>query len=100
MAVTTFASGRWRVAEGAEDEFVGRWREFLGWTNQTYDELEKATLLRSQSDRRSFVSFAEWTSPEARDSWKHSPGFLERFTACRELCDDFEGGDFTPEVLI
>lgn len=90
-----YASGNWHVGDGKESEFVDRWREFLGWTRENHPTLNWATLVRAEGDSSRFVSFAEWETSEARDAWKNSKDFMERFTACRELCDEFQGGDFT-----
>ena len=89
-----FASGHWKVHKGAADEFVERWREFLGWTRQNHQGLSSATLIRSATDPDRFVSFAAWASADERDAWKQSEDFMKRFSACRELCDEFAGGDY------
>lgn len=95
-----FASGTWIVRAGAADEFVQRWQEFLGWTRRDHAGLESASLVRSNADPNRFVSFAAWTSAEDRDAWKQSDGFGQRFSACRELCDEFMGGDYDGVVTI
>jgi heme-degrading monooxygenase HmoA len=88
------ASGRWQVREGEAESFIDEWRRFLGWTRDHYDELISATLFQSEDDPNRFVSFAIWEGSQPRREWKDSAGFMTRFTACRELCDEFEGGDF------
>lgn len=95
-----YASGRWHVTEGSEELFVERWEEFLSWTRETQPALEQASLIRSTEDPRLFLSFAAWKDPGARNAWKQSEGFAKRFSACRELCDEFMGGDFEQEVRI
>lgn len=95
-----YASGRWQVTEGKEEEFTARWNEFLGWTRQSYPELISAGLLQSTEDPSVFVSFAEWTDPAARAAWKASDGFAERFGACRALCTAMDGSDFNRVVTI
>ncbi len=95
-----YASGRWQVADGQADLFVERWRDFLTWTRDEHPELEFARLIRSETDPNRFVSFASWGSAEARNAWKQSPGFAERVSACRALCDDFQGDDFSTAVAI
>jgi len=82
------------VREGAEDEFVSRWTDFLGWTRETQPGLVSARLLRDEQDPRHFVSFAEWQDPGARDGWRQRPEFSAKFAACRELCDEFYGSDY------
>lgn len=95
-----YASGTWQVADGSADEFIDRWREFLGWTRDKHPGLGSATLIRAQSDPNRFVSFATWDSVEQRDAWKNSDGFMKRFSACRQLCDDFTGGDYDHVITI
>lgn len=98
MTAHAFASGRWQVREGEADEFIHRWEEFLGWTRENYDELVSATLIRSEADPHGFLSSSVWDGVEGREEWKNSEGFMERFTSCRQLCDDFDGGDFAHVV--
>lgn len=95
-----YASGHWHVRPGEADVFVERWTEFLGWTRDNEPGLESATLIRSLDDPQRFVSFAVWSSADARDGWKASDGFRKRFMACRELCDDFIGGDYDEAVAV
>lgn len=57
-----------------------------------------ARLIRSVANPRNFLSFSDWESPESRDTWKASPEFARGMAACRELCEDFQGGDFTGVV--
>lgn len=95
MAGDPYASGRWKVRAGEEQEFIERWQEFLAWSRDANQALTFASLIRSDTDRSRFVSYAEWETAEDRAAWQNSEGFMNRFSACRELCDDFEGGDFT-----
>ncbi len=95
MADEVYASGSWQVRSGEEQEFVARWSDFLGWTRDNHRDLKFATLVRAEGDGSRFVSMAGFESREARDAWKASEGFMERFSACRELCDEFQGGDFS-----
>lgn len=88
------ASGSWQVRAGSSDEFAERWQDFLGWTRDEYPELESAWLIRSTTDPDRYLSFATWTSAESREAWKQSKGFQKRFSACRDLCDVFQGGDY------
>jgi len=74
---------------------VARWQAWLSWSAENIPGFVKATLLRDNEDPRHFVSFSPWQDAAARDTWKASAGFAERFAAVRELCDDFRGGDFT-----
>lgn len=95
-----FASGNWHVKDGKEDEFIDRWHEFLGWTQETHPALIAASLIRDLSDPGHFLSYAEWSDEDARRSWKETEGFAERFGACRALCDDFYGSDYVRAVAI
>jgi heme-degrading monooxygenase HmoA len=95
-----FASGSWYVTEGKEDEFVERWTEFLGWTREDHSSFVEASLIRDEKDGRHFISFARWENPDARAAWKESPGFMERFSACRALCDDLQASDYNRVVVI
>lgn len=95
-----YASGNWHVSDGKEEEFVERWTEFLRWTRETQEAFGTASLIRDEKDPRHFISFADWKDPGARDAWRQSPGFMERFSACRELCDEFYGGDYRRAVTV
>lgn len=95
-----FASGNWHVAEGNQDAFVDAWSRFLSWTRDSQPGLAYGRLMRDESDGRHFVSFAEWSDPAARDAWRNSDKFMELFGACRQLCDDFQGGDFEGIVSV
>jgi heme-degrading monooxygenase HmoA len=95
-----FASGSWYVMQGKENEFVDRWTEFLTWTRKTQPALVEASLIRDEHDARHFISFARWQDAGARNAWKESPEFMERFTACRSLCEDFQASDYGRLVAI
>jgi heme-degrading monooxygenase HmoA len=95
-----YASGNWHVQEGQEDEFVERWTEFLPWTRKDHPALESARLIRDAGDSRHFISFALWPDADARATWKASPEFAQKMEACRQLCDDFYGGDYEVAVVI
>jgi heme-degrading monooxygenase HmoA len=90
-----YASGNWTVKAGSEDEFVARWRAFLSDSTKTAEGFGTARLLRDSDDRRHFLSFSEWADAGARDAWKSSPEFAKGLAACRELCDDFVGADYS-----
>ena len=95
-----FASGNWHVTEGKEDAFVEAWTRFLSWSRDTQPGLTYARLIRDESDRGHFVSFAEWSDSAARDGWRKNEQFMQLFGACRQLCNDFQGGDFEGSVSI
>ena len=90
-----WASGSWQITPGKEEEFVQRWTEFLSWTRENREGFNQARLLKDHKDPQHFVSVAEWESPEARAGWQNDPGFPERMGACRALCTDFYGSDYT-----
>lgn len=102
MAAMTepFASGDWHVTEGKEEEFVERWTAWLLWTRETQPSLVEVSLIQDQGDARHFISFARWKDTGAREAWKNSEGFMERFSACHALCEDFHGGDYERVVAI
>src|SRR5918999_218938 len=95
-----FASGNWQVSKGKEGEFVERWTEFLGWARETQPSQVSASLIRDDNDSSHFVSFAEWSDSAGRSAWRQDPGFAERLSACRSLCEDFYGGDYDRVVAI
>ena len=95
----TYASENWQVKEGSEDEFVSRWAQFLRWTRDNIPGFLEATLIRDAGDPRHFVSFARWDDEASREAWG-APGFEEKFGACRELCEDFQGGPFIPVASV
>jgi len=89
-----WASGRWTVKAGSEDEFVERWRAWLEWTSTNAAGFRSATLIRSEADGSQFTSFSDWDSADARGAWEGSDGFRERMAPVRELCDDVQTGNF------
>jgi heme-degrading monooxygenase HmoA len=95
-----FASGDWYVMKGKEEEFIENWTEFLQWTRATQPEMVAAALIRDEVDPSHFISFAQWDDAGARNAWKNSEGFMERFSACRSLCDDMRGGDYERIVTV
>jgi heme-degrading monooxygenase HmoA len=90
-----YASGNWMVTPGREEDFKARWIEFLEWTRECADGLAAARLIQDAEAPRHFISFASWESGQALQSWRSLPGFASRLTACRELCDDFRGSNYT-----
>jgi heme-degrading monooxygenase HmoA len=98
MASEHYASGNWLVKQGSEDAFIATWQDWLSASSSGVAGFGSARLLRSTEDPRRFVSFSEWDHAAARDAWKQSPSFAAGFAACRGLCDEFVGGDFTEVV--
>ena len=90
-----FASGNWRVKEGSAGEFIARWQAWLSTSTASVTGFGSARLLQDADDALHFMSFSDWESPGSRESWKSSPGFAEGMAQCRELCDDFQGTDFS-----
>ena len=82
----SYASGRWAVQSGREDEFIERWREFLEWTRDNAEGFQGATLVRNQQMTDRFISYAQWDSDEAMAKWRELPEFQEKIRACSELC--------------
>jgi quinol monooxygenase YgiN len=95
-----YGSGTWDVREGHEAEFVQRWTEFITWSRSTHPEMLVASLLSDRSVPGHYVSFAEWSDPSARDAWKRTPEFAERFSACAALCANAKGADYDLVVTI
>ncbi len=95
-----YASGNWVVMQGREKEFVERWNEFLEWTRTAFTECKSARLLQDAEDSRHFVSFANWDSAEARQRWRSTPEFAQKFGVCRALCDDFRGTDYMLSAMV
>jgi len=89
-----WASGNWLVKEGSEEEFVARWKEWLGWTSQTMAGFRSATLIRADEDPRRFVSFSDWDNEASRAAWLNSDDSKQKFGAAKDLCDEFMGGNF------
>lgn len=100
MAREHYASGSWTVKAGQEEEFISRWRDWLQRSASDVEGFGSARLVRDLSNPRHFLSYSDWDTPEARDTWKQSPEFAEGFSSCRELCDDFYGGDYTQVVAV
>jgi quinol monooxygenase YgiN len=90
-----YASGNWIVGRGREKEFIERWTEFLVWTRASSAGLRSAHLIRDLEDPRHFISFADWESGEAMQSWRSLPDFARMLGTCRALCDDFRGSSYS-----
>ena len=95
-----YGSGNWVVAAGKDGEFIARWTEFLGWTRAAAPGLRWARLIQDDQNARHFISFASWESLEALASWRSLPEFAVKMGACRALCDDFRGGDYTVAATV
>jgi heme-degrading monooxygenase HmoA len=95
-----YASGNWRVKAGSEEEFMARWQTWLTESAKTVDGFGTARLLRDAGDAQHFLSFSDWADAGSRDRWKASPEFAKGMSSCRELCDDFQGADYSQVVSV
>jgi quinol monooxygenase YgiN len=90
-----YVSGDWRVREGSQDEFVARWLEFTGWSLDHAPGAHSFVLIHDTEDPRHFVSFGTWADRGSVRAWRNTAEFGRLLGSCRELCDDFRGGDYT-----
>lgn len=82
-----YASGQWYVEAGREDEFIRRWRDYVGWGQSAHAEgFERARLLRDEEDDSHFVSFLEWDDEPARDAWRNDPELPQRLAQLEAIC--------------
>jgi heme-degrading monooxygenase HmoA len=95
-----YASGNWIVKQGSEQEFVARWTSFLEWTRDCAPGLQSASLIQDADDPRHFVSFATWESLKTLKAWRSQPEFAHKLAACRELCEDFRGSNYTVAAAV
>jgi heme-degrading monooxygenase HmoA len=95
-----YASGNWTVTEGSAEEFITRWKDWIGRSAASVPGFGSARLIRDVSNPNHFISFSEWDDPKMRDAWKNSPEFAEGMSSVRELTDDFSGGDYVVAVSI
>ena len=86
-----YASGRWLVNPGSEDEFIERWTTFTQWSLDNAAGTESFVLLRDSVEPRRFLSIGTFESHEAVRQWRERPEFSELRNACIELCEEFEG---------
>jgi heme-degrading monooxygenase HmoA len=93
MDHSKWASGRWQVKEGKADEFMQRWGEWLTWTSEHAPGFRWAKLLRAEDDPQRYTSMSEWDDDASLKAWKTTEGFTEKFESCKQLCDEFVGGD-------
>jgi quinol monooxygenase YgiN len=95
-----FAYGSWQVAPGNGEAFMKAWTRFLTWTQESQSGFGFARLLGDEENPGHFVSISEWNDGAARLAWQNDEKFTEMFSACRELCDDFQQGAFEASVSI
>lgn len=60
-----YASGRWLVNPGSEDEFVERWATFTQWSLDNIPKARSYVLLRDDAEARRFVSLGAFENQEA-----------------------------------
>jgi heme-degrading monooxygenase HmoA len=60
-----YASGRWLVNAGSEDEFIERWTTFTQWSLDNIPGAQSYVLLRDHAEARRFVSFGAFENQEA-----------------------------------
>ncbi len=100
MEEAKWASGRWQVKQGKGNEFMERWASWIAWTSENIPGFRSATLLRSEEDPLRFVSVSDWDDDASLGAWKASPGFSEKIESVKDLCDEFQGGDYEVAVAI
>jgi len=93
MGGSNWASGRWRVPMGKEEEFIERWTAWLSSTSKNVPGFRWARLLRSDDDLSVFISMSEWADTESLQAWQAAPGFEDGFAAARGLTGEFTGGN-------
>ena len=90
---TTYTHTTWHVQPGREEEFVERWREWVGWSRREGFEAQ-ALLLRDLESPQTFVSFGPWESVAAVRNWRTLPGYGERVARLSEVLESFEPRTF------
>jgi heme-degrading monooxygenase HmoA len=90
-----YASGRWLVNPGSEDELVERWTTFTQWSLDNAPGTESFVLLRDSAEPWRFLSIGAFESHEAVRQWRERPEFTELRDACREVCEEFEPHEYT-----
>jgi heme-degrading monooxygenase HmoA len=83
-----YTTGSWRPFPGAEEPFLGAWKEFAAWAC-THPGARHATLARDLRDPERFVSFIAWDDIESVRAWKSSPEFKSRMSRVQEHIDKF-----------
>lgn len=94
-----FTSGMWLVKQGKEAEFLSAWRNFAEWTGQNQAGVGTGHLLQDRANPRSFLSFGQWDSEEAIQTWRQTPQFQAFFAKARELCEDIQPRTLTLVAL-
>lgn len=97
-AKQTYTSGNWLVKAGQEEIFVGRWRDFAQWSAKNAAGSGDFYLIQEVKNRRHFLSFGSWASPAAVKRWRQRPEFKDFIGRCKELCEEFQAGDYRLRV--
>lgn len=95
-----WASGRWQVKEGKADEFIQRWSDWLRNSSRDISGFRSARLLRAEDDPLRFTSVSNWDDDAARDGWAQSPAYGDGIESVKELCDEFQGGNYEAAAVI
>jgi heme-degrading monooxygenase HmoA len=85
----TYTHTTWRVRPGLEEEFVGRWTDWVDWS-RLKGLGAHARLLRDVDNPGTFVSFGPWVGTDAVRNWRSLPGYQERVARLREVVESFE----------
>jgi quinol monooxygenase YgiN len=95
MGGARYTSGNWQVSPGNEQEFVKRWTEFTQWSLDNAGGARSFVLIQEDSNPTHFLSFGAWEDAAAVDNWRATPEFAQKLGACRELCSEFQPGDYS-----
>lgn len=98
MTMQTYTSGDWLVKAGQEEEFERCWRKFAKWSAKNAPGCGDFYLIQAKQNPRHFLSFGSWESQEAVDTWRRMPEFKEAIGKCKQLCENFQAGDYILKV--
>src|SRR6266542_200215 len=90
-----FSSGNWMVKPGEEARFVELWTGFTRWSHENAPGAGTFFLLRDDTEPRHFISFARVADRDSVGAWRQNPEFQELLGRCRDVCEDFRGGDYS-----
>jgi heme-degrading monooxygenase HmoA len=57
-------------------------------------------LLRAEDDPQRFISVSNWEDDASRAAWAQSPAYGDGIESVKELCDEFQGGNFGAAAVI
>ena len=84
-----FTYGRFEVPSENEDAFVAKWSEFATWVS-TQPGAQTLRLARDTRSAGRFISFGQWESADAVQTWKSSDEFKQRLGQIVKLASEFE----------